>query len=286
MISLALALALGATCLHGIWNVLLKTSGDPLRLTTRATGSAMIIMSPIAVVAWLLVGRPGFPPEAWLLAALSGMLELAYFVCLSTAYRHGELSLVYPLARGTAPLLAVPIGLVLLRERLSPIELAGVGLLLVGIWVVRRPVPAGPALLPALATGIFIAAYSAVDREGVQLAAPWLYAWVLGVITALLLVGWLRFVQPRLQDSASVSSPDTTVWSRAVVVGVLMVIAYLMVLFALRLAPLAIVAPVREAAIVLVTGWGIWRLGERQGAWLRLGGAAGILLGIGLVALR
>jgi drug/metabolite transporter (DMT)-like permease len=74
-------------------------------------------------------------------------------------------------------------------------------------------------------------------------------------------------------------------WSRFILVGVLMTLAYFLVLLALSLAPLSVVAPLRESAIVLVAAWGIWRLGERRGAWLRISGAAAILVGAALVAL-
>ena len=191
VISLALALSLAAAGLHATWNVLLKTTGDPLRTATRAMGAAVVVTSPVATLAWLLSGRPGLPPQAWLLAGLSGFAELAYLNFLSAAYRCGDLSVVYPLARGTAPLLAVPAGLVLLRERLSPLELGGVACLLVGIWAARRPVAAGPAVRPALLTGVCIATYSTIDRVGVRLAPPWLYGWVLWIDMAVLLAAWL-----------------------------------------------------------------------------------------------
>ena len=191
MIPLALALSLAAAGLHATWNVLLKTAGDPLRTAARAVGAAVLVTFPVAALAWLLSGRPGLPPQAWLLAGLSGFAELAYLNFLSAAYRCGDLSVVYPLARGTAPLLAVPAGLAILRERLSPLQLVGVACLLAGIWAARRPVAAGPAVRPALLTGVCIATYSAIDRVGVRLAPPWLYGWVLWIDLAVLLAAWL-----------------------------------------------------------------------------------------------
>src|SRR2546421_12226360 len=98
---------------------------------------------------------------------------------------------VYPLARGTAPLLAVPAGLAILGERLSPLELVGVACLLAGIWAARGPAAAGPAVRPALLTGVCIATYSTIDRVGVRLAPPWLYGWVLWINIAVLLAAWL-----------------------------------------------------------------------------------------------
>jgi len=111
---LALALVLGAAALHATWNVLLKTSENPLHAAARAvTSSAVLLTIPVAAL-WYAGGRPGLPPTGWLLSLVSGVLELAYFIFLSIAYTRGELSMVYPLARGTAPLLAVAIGLTVL----------------------------------------------------------------------------------------------------------------------------------------------------------------------------
>jgi drug/metabolite transporter (DMT)-like permease len=272
-----LPLVLLAAVCHAGWNALLKESGNPLVLSARAVAWGTVLSFPLVGIAWVLHGRPGLPPAAWALAGISALMELVYFIFLSTAYRRGELSVVYPIARGTAPLLAVVVGLVLLGERLHPVALIGVGLLLAGIWAVRRPSAASGVLLPALATGVMIAAYTSLDRVGVRLAPPWLYGWVLWLFAAVFLSGYTT-----LRGRAIEGSPPRL--PTAIVVGGLMTAAYFMVLLALSIAPLAVIAPVRESAIVLVTAWGIWRLREREGLWLRFGGAVAIVLGIGLLA--
>jgi drug/metabolite transporter (DMT)-like permease len=204
------------------------------------------------------------------------VLELGYFIALSTAYQRGELSVVYPIARGTAPLLAVLAGLLLLRERLGIAALIGVLCLLAGIWAVRRPSPAGSALVPALITGVLIASYSAVDRVGVRLGSPWLYGEALWLFEAVFLLTYSRVV--RVPGASLRVDPKTSLG-----VGVLMTATYFMILYVLSIEPLALVAPLRESAIVLVTAWGVWRLRERQGAWLRVVGALGIVAGIALL---
>ena len=289
MITVAIALALVAAALHGTWNVLVKVSGDPTNTLTRATAAAAILMTPPAFVAWVIAGRPGLPLGAVGLAALSAALELAYIFLLSAAYRRGEVSVVYPIARGSAPLLAVLAGLGILGERLSTLQLIGVGLLLVGILAVTLPQTSGRATVPALLTGVAIAAYSAVDRVGVQLAAPWLYGWLLVVLLAIGLVV-ARFVSARFAQSSPIGgprpeSPHSVTWRQAVVIGVFMWVAYLMVLLALSIAPLAVVAPVRETAVVAVAVWGVWKLRERRAATLKLSGAVATLFGVALLAL-
>lgn len=280
MIGAAVALSLLAAALHGTWNVLVKVSGDPLVSFRRATFAALAIVSVPGVIAWWFLGRPGLSLHAAVLCAASATLETAYLWLLAAAYRRGELSVVYPIARGTAPLLAVAAGLGLLGERLSALQLAGVALLLLGIAAVTLPQTSGRATVPALLTGVAIAGYVSIDRVGVRLAAPWLYGWLLITLISLELVvsSW---VAGRLRPAPSRTAPR---WPQAFLIGAFMWGGYLLVLWALSLAPLAVVAPVRETAIVAVALWGVWRLGERRGAAMKLSGALATLAGVALLA--
>ena len=273
-----LVLVLAAAGFHAAWNAMLKAAENPMALAARAVTAGAAISTPVVAVVWLLQGRPGLPLAGWLIAVGSAALELVYFITLSAAYRRGELSSVYPIARGTAPLLAVAVGLVALGERVTPLALAGIACLLLGIWAVQRPSASSAALLPALLTGVLIAAYSSLDRVGVRLGPPWLYGWTLWVFAALFLTAFTRLTH--------VSEVRLTIDTRAsMVVGILMTAAYFMILFALSVAPLVVVSPLRESAIVLVSVWGIWQLGERRGAWLRVGGATAIVAGIALLTI-
>jgi drug/metabolite transporter (DMT)-like permease len=273
-----LPLVLLAAVAHASWNALLKASENPLFLAARAVTLGTLASLPVVATLWLTQGRPGLPIAGWLLALGSAGLELIYFITLSTAYQRGELSVVYPIARGTAPLLAVAVGIVLLGERVHLAALAGILLLLGGMWAVRRPSGAGSALWPALLTGVLIAAYTSVDRIGVRLGPPWLYGWLLWFFAAIFLVTFTRIRRvPEPRPSHDLSG--------SLVVGILMTGAYFMILYALSIAPLAIVAPLRESAIVLVTAWGIWRLGERRGAWIRMAGGVAIVGGIALLTI-
>jgi drug/metabolite transporter (DMT)-like permease len=307
MPELAIGLVLVAAVLHAGWNVLLKSSGDTLWTALRLQVIGTAILLPIAVWAWFANGRPAVAPEAIGIAVVSGALEAAYFVCLASAYHRGALSLVYPLARGSAPLLAVAIGIIVLGEQLSPPALAGVACLLIGILLVARPWEAlrtagasqRGAIGFALATGVSIAAYSAVDRVGVRLAEPWLYGAILAVVATTLLavvvVAGRRFgllapaPVPARSDGFAGPVPQRASFgvARDAVAGVLSLGAYLLVLFAYSIAPLAAVAPLRESGIVLAAAWGSLRLGEtsgrRQGA-TRIAAAALVVLGAVLLA--
>lgn len=295
LIPVAIALALAAASLHATWNVLVKIGGEPMSAFQRATTLAALAATPLAAAAWFIGGRPGFTPAAAGLAALSAALELAYLWLLAAAYTRGELSVVYPIARGSAPLLAVLVGLAVLGEKLAPAQLLGVALLLVGILSVTLPQTSGRATLPALLTGVTIAAYTAVDRVGVRLSAPWLYGWLLVTLLAigLSVSMWLRsyvagrpLLPSEVRDAKIGNSPPRVIaWRRAAVIGAIMWGAYLLVLIALSIAPLSVVAPVRETSVVAVALWGVWKLGERRAAGMKLLGAGATLVGVALLAL-
>ena len=275
--------------LHGTWNVLVKVSGDPMATFQRATLAAAVVATPPTVVAWVWSGRPGLAPAAAGWCVLSASLELTYLWLLATAYRRGELSAFYPIARGSAPLLAVVAGLGLLHERLSTVQLAGVGLLLLGILAVALSQATGRATVPALLTGVAIASYTAVDRVGVRLTTPWLYGWLLIVLIALGIPvsKWIaaRLAAARRPGLEQAGGQVALGRAQATLIGIFMWGGYLLVLWALSLAPLSVVAPVRETAVVGVAVWGIWRLREREAVPLKLSGAVATLAGVALLAL-
>ena len=283
MIAIAVGMAIVAAAFHGTWNVLVKVSGDPIATFRRATVMAAFAGTVSIVPLWVILGRPTLTPAAALLCLLSSVLETTYLWLLSTAYGRGDLSAVYPIARGSAPLLSVVVGLVLLGERLGGLQLLGVGLLLAGILSVTLAQARGRATLPALLTGVAIAAYSSVDRIGVRMATPWVYAWLLFTLMAieLPLTVWVASAL-KLYAPPATQSPT---WGQAAVIGVFFWAGYFLVLWALSLAPLAVVAPVREVAIVAVAVWGVWRLRERERAAVKVSGAVATLAGIALLAI-
>lgn len=300
MPTLAIALVLIAAVLHAGWNVLLKTSGDTLTTAVRLQAIGTIVLVPVAAVAWLWNDRPPVSATAFWLAMGSAVLEAAYFVCLASAYRRGGLSLVYPLARGSAPVLSVVVGIGLLQEQLAPTALVGVAFLLAGILLVARPWQAFRATDPAhraaigfaLLTGASIAAYSTVDRLGVREAPPWLYGAILAVGSSILTFsvvwigrrrGWLAPAAPARAEAPT----GLRALGRDAAAGVLSLTAYLLVLVAYSIAPLATVAPLRESGIVLAAAWGAIRLREAKGrrdAGSRIAAAALVVIGAALLA--
>lgn len=295
-------LVAGSAVLHVAWNVLLKTAGEPLRAATIGLSTGAVLICPAAVVGWFLIGRPAVPPEAVVVATASGLLEAGYFVFLAAAYRRGDLSVVYPIARGTAPLLAVAVGIFILGERLGPEGYLGVAFLLVGLLMLQRPWrffrPSAdgtgwdPAVGFALLTGVTIAAYSAVDRVGARLVEPWLYAGFIWATGVAFLWAWVITTGAasrwRTDDAAATSVDDRFDNRRAAFGGVITLGAYLMILAAFSVAPLTAVAPLRESAIVIASAWGTLRLGEgadRGEAARRITASALVVLGAVLLAL-
>ncbi len=261
--------------LHVAWNVRLKTAGDPLRTATVGMLAATLGIVPIGVAAWLVAGSPALPAEGIVLGVVSGTVEAGYFILLSAAYRRGDLSVVYPIARGTAPLLAVAFGVVVLGERLGLIGSLGVVALLAGFLVLQRPWRAltsrrarrgraggggmDPAIAFALAAGVSIATYTALDRIGTRLIDPLPYAAILWVTTSVVLVLWVRVTG---RASGSLFAGGMAEARRSAVGGWLTLGAYVLILIALSVAPLSGVAPLRESATVFAAAWGSMRLGE------------------------
>ncbi len=296
MDSIALACVLVSAVMHATWNILLKTAGDPLRTATMGMVAASAVLVPCAAVGWLALGRPEIPAQALALGFVSGLAEIAYFVFLAAAYRRGDLSVVSPLARGSAPVLIVFVGVVVLGERLAPAAAVGVAVLIVGLLTVQRPWrllrganathrgAAGFALL----TGLMIATYTSIDRVGSQLVAPWIYATILWVVGAvgLVLVGWAR---PRVAGGAFAIAPGLAFdLRRGVVGGLLTLAAYLLILFALSRAEVAIVGPLRESAVLITSAYGVLRLREavtRREIGFRLTGSALVLAGAAMLAI-
>ena len=289
-----------AAVLHVAWNVRLKTSGDPLRAATIGMLAASVGIVPAGIVAWWISGAPPLPFEGVALGVASGVIEAVYFVLLAAAYRRGDLSVVYPLARGTAPLLAVVVGVGLLGERLGLGGSLGVVALLAGFLWLQRPWRAlaiargrgagagGPravdtSILFALATGVTIATYTALDRVGVRLIEPLPYAAILWATTCVALVSWVGLV---LGGDLLRHGPDDA--RQAIVGGWLTLGAYLCVLTALSVAPLSGVAPLRESATVFAAAWGSVRMGEaanRAEVGRRVGASILIVGGALLLAL-
>jgi drug/metabolite transporter (DMT)-like permease len=281
----ALSLVLVAAVLHAGWNFAAKRvrQGGPLFVWSYYT-AAGVLMLPALVVA--VVTTDARPEWSWLVAiSVTAVLHIGYGVVLQRGYDVGDLSLVYPLARGTGPLLAVVLAVLLLDERPGPIGLVGAALIITGVLTIsagraatRRSVRAGVGY--GVATGAVIAAYTLADAYSVaQLGIPPLiYFGAASLLQSLLLTP--HALRHREQVRLLWADSRREIW----IVALLSPAAYLLVLFAMRLAPVSLVAPAREVSIVL-SGLAAWLVLGEAGAPRRLVGSAIVLAGIVAIAL-
>jgi len=270
----AFAFALGAAFLHALWNLLLARERDPEPATAVAICASVVVFAPIAVVVWDVDSR------VWPFIAATSLLQLVYFALLATAYRRAELSFVYPIARGLAPVLVLVVGVAALGTGATPVQAAGVCLVGGGILLVRGPGGERDVtgVVLALAIASAIAAYTLVDKHGIRYANPIVYlelAMAPTALGALLLVAALPSGSARLRAAARPTPA---------LAGIVSFVAYVLVLAALQRAPAASVAAVRESSVLIVAALAAPMLGERVGP-ARLAGAALVVGGIALLVL-
>jgi drug/metabolite transporter (DMT)-like permease len=268
----ALLLALGAAVVHAGWNLLLAGADDTRIAAAVQQIASIVIWAPLGVGLWRI--EPAAIP--YLLGA--GTLQLLYFALLAAAYAEGELSVVYPLARGGAPVLVALIAALGAGGAISLPQAAGVLAIAAGIVAVRgvRGPWRGRDTLLAAAVAVCIAGYTVLDRYGVRHANPLTYVW-LELIPAVVVYGG---VMAKRRGGAAMRAAVTT---RTVLAGVGGIGSYVMVLAALRLTSAASVAAVRETSVVIAVALASVVLGERVGRG-RLAGAIVVAAGTALVA--
>ena len=262
----ALGLALAAAGLHALWNLLLARERDTEATTAVSLVVFVAALAPLAAATWRVEGAA----VPYIVA--SAALELAYIALLAAAYRRFELSLVYPLARGLAPVLTLVIVVVVVGASPSGGEIAGVAAVAGGILLVRgvRRSARGSGLAVVIAAAI--AGYTVVDRYGIRHAntAPYLLLVMLGPAIAYpLTVGRARLA--------------AAVRPIAAVIGVASAATYLLVLLALGLASAPSVSAVRETSVVIAVVLARVFLQEPVGV-RRLAGAATVVGGVALLA--
>ncbi|HZL40370.1 MAG TPA: EamA family transporter [Pseudolabrys sp.] len=275
-----LAVLFAALC-HAGWNALIKVGLDPLSTTTLISiGSGIVALALLP-----LVGLPDWAVWPWL--AGSVVIHLFYFASLIEAYRTGDLGQVYPIARGAAPLMTATVTTIFVGEKLSVVGWTGIVALVAGVILLsarggrdlikidRRAV--GFALLTALT----ICTYSVVDGIGARLAGdPNAYSLSLFVGIALMMLPYALY-----RDGRDVIPAMQNYWRRGFAGGILQVISYGTVLWAMTLAPIAIVATLRETSVLFGAGIAVVVLKEPLRA-TRIGAALLIVCGLVLILLQ
>ena len=288
----ALALVLLAGLIHASWNIAAKKAGGDARFVAFSGLVTMLSWAPLGL--WLGVQDvPGWGRTEWLLIVASAALHTIYYITLLRGYRKADLTVVYPLARGSGPLLASLAAIVLLGERISALGVLGIAGVVVGVFLIAG----GPGLWQAsqdpastrrvrkgmaygLLTGAVIASYTMVDGYAVKfvLISPILLDYVSNAVRVVFLAPVV------LRDRTTSRALWRRQWKYAVLVGTLSPLSYILVLYAMRAAPLSRVAPAREVSMLFAALLGGRLLGE-GGRVLRLLGAVSIAAGVMALAL-
>jgi len=284
----ALSIVLSAALLHAGWNYLAKKSRCKIVFLWLSLGVSLIFYFPMLISCYRAMT---ISPRGWICIFTSGLFHAFYFWCLGNAYEHGDLSLVYPLARGFGPLLVPLLAFWFIHEQLYFLGMLGIAFILFGIYTIHLKTFSNRALIEpfllfrgrasiwALCTGVTIAGYSIVDKIGVSLVSPPVYIYLMILISWLSLAPYFILTKRRwFKEEWKINK------GKMLVVGFLDIFTYLMILFALQVSKVSYVVAVREVSIVFSSLFGIIRLGDRHGAQ-RLSGALIIAVGVFLIGL-
>jgi drug/metabolite transporter (DMT)-like permease len=281
----ALILILAAAVIHATWNLINKQASGHATFTWIVAVLSALFYAP-ATIAIIEIWQIRFTFVEIGMMAGSAALHTGYFLLLNQAYRVGDLSLVYPLARGTGPLLSTLAAILVLGERPSAIALVGALLIIGGVMVLAgniarlRQSGTRTAVGYALITGLFIAAYTLWDKQAVSRFAimPIVLDWGANVGRAILLTPFAL----RYSEEAVIEWREHK-WE-AVAVAILIPLSYILVLTAMSFTPVSYVAPAREISILVGTALGARLLAEGD-ARRRLAAASAMVLGIVALAI-
>ncbi len=288
----ALAMVVLAGLIHALWNIAAKKAGGDARFACFTALVMMVVWAPVGLwLGWQQL--PAWGPRAWALVVASGILHVVYYVVLLRGYRKADLTVVYPLARGSGPLLTSLAAIFLLGEQVSALGAMGIigvvtGVFLVaggpGLWRTAHDPRHGQrvrkGIVYGLCTGVFIAGYTVVDGYAVKvlLLSPILVDYFGNFVRLVFLL------PPVLRDTKAAAGLWRAQWKYAVLVGVISPISYVMVLYAMQSAPLSHVAPAREVSMLFAALIGGHLLGEGD-RMARFFGAVCIAAGVMALAL-
>lgn len=288
MTGIALGIVLAAAFLHSTWNYLLKKSQRKIAFIWWFLLVSTVLFIPMFLFFWpkVTISKAG-----WICVVTTGILHALYCWFIGGAYERGDLSLVYPLARGSGLLFVPFLAVAFLHEQLSFLGIIGIILIIFGIYVIHLRSFSGQSFIEpflalregasiwALCTGGTIAGYSLVDKIGVSIVLPTVYIYLMLVITWVLLTPYV-FAKERKWLNKEWHLNKGTI----IIVGFLSPFTYLMILFAFKISKVSYVVAVREVSIVFSVFYGILRLKEKHGNQ-KIVGAVLISLGVIFIAL-
>lgn len=266
------AIILSAALLHAVWNAIVKTAAD------RTSMLGLVALGHVIPATVMIVLLP-LPNTASLpYIAMSTVVHWGYYFFLGRAYAHGELGVVYPIARGVVPALVSLWAFLLLGEVLPVAVWLGIALIVTGIllsnWRALRTGVGGIALALSFGTGLCISVYSVVDGIGVRLSGDTLSYWAWGAFLHLFIAGFAGFKRRNVLADIPVR-----VWAVGISGGIVSMIAYGLVLYAKNFAPLGAVSALRETSVIFATLIGYFVLKEGN---LKRRLAAAVLMSFGI----
>ena len=292
MSTLAFSLVVLAGLIHACWNIAAKKAGGDARFSFFSSVWMALIWAPVGLWAgWSVVPRWGW--VEWGFIGASAVLHVVYFIVLLRGYRKADLTVVYPLARGSGPLLSSMVAIMLLGEQISALGVAGIAGVVVGVFLIaggpglwraahdpQRQQRVRKGMVYGLLTGVFIASYTVVDGYAVKvlLMSPILLDYMGNFVRMALLLPVV------LRDRPTARAMWLQQRKYALIVGAISPVSYVLVLYAMQTAPLSHVAPAREVSMLFAALIGGHLLGEGDRA-VRLVGAACIAVGVACLGL-
>jgi len=283
----ALALIVIAAFIHAYWNFLVKRADGGAAFVWLYSAATAVMYAPV-IALLVIIDPPRYDALQWLLILVSGVLHLLYAITLSHGYRAADLSVVYPLARGTGPLFSSLFAIAVLGERPSALGFAGIALIIAGVFLIAATsfstLISGSTKHRGIAygalTGLCIAAYTVNDAYAVKflLVSPILLDYFGNLVR-------LAFLTPSvLATRSALNEQWRRNWRLGLAVGALVPLSYILALYAMRLAPVSYVAPARELSMLIGAFFGARLLNEGSlgrrmlGTAMMIGGIAGLAL--------
>lgn len=284
MTALAISLILASAVMHATWNLFSKRAGGGSAFIFCFSAVNAVVFAPIALAS-IWIYQPVIGAQQWLFIITSACLHIVYFTTLQRGYKVGDLSLVYPLARGTGPALSTIGAIALFGERPSWLVLFGTGLIVISVFLLSS---SGSSLGSAsqraigygLFTGVIIACYTLVDKRAVSFAGipPWVLDWCNSVCRLILITIITLGKRDEIKREWKMHRKEIFV------VGILSPLSYIMVLIAMTFTPLTQVAPAREIGILFGAILGARLLSEGH-TTKRLIAATGMVIGVVCLAI-
>ena len=272
------AVLLAALC-HATWNFLVKRTDDPHQGMT----AVVIGRVPFGLIA--IVSTPAISVSAWPYVVVGALLHIGYQFFLLNSYRYGDLSQVYPMARGAAPLITAVVSILLLGEQYNPPQTAALFIIGAGIISLSLTRPKkdtstrSAALILAIITAAFISSYSIVDGVGARVAGSALgFYGCLTTINGLIFIGIIARIRPGMVTQVVTRQTPITLFG-----GGISFLAYGLVIWSFTKAPIALVAALRETSVIFALLLGVFLLGEKLTGLKAL---AVLLTLIGIILLR